>query len=60
MVLLNFWNLVLSLIPFWRAALALILEHYDIKENKKTITKPFLNESAYLNGPDGKAVCLEQ
>jgi hypothetical protein len=28
MVLPNFWNPLLSLIPFWRAALALVLECY--------------------------------
>jgi hypothetical protein len=28
MVLPNFWNLLFSLIPFWKAALALVLECY--------------------------------
>jgi hypothetical protein len=28
MVLPNFWNPLLSLIPFWRAVLALVLECY--------------------------------
>jgi hypothetical protein len=29
MVLPNFWNPLLSLIPFWRAVLAFVLECYE-------------------------------
>jgi hypothetical protein len=37
MVLPNFWNPLLSLIPFWKAALALVLECY--KEIQNNLSK---------------------